>query len=206
MSPVALFYRERSLEESLALSDRVTAIAHDHPEGIKVARAVTEGTWLALRGIGADGVRREITTRYGYDLKPSVEDIRPSHRFEVTCQGMVPTALICAFESTSLEDAVRNAVSPGGGAVGEALHGLPEGLLKTMRERCLRDVLDITGAHDSLYERATCEVTPETHCYESDRTEPLPRSTCARHQPALPSIPDPSTSRPHPLVSSIRLF
>ncbi|MDE0455749.1 MAG: ADP-ribosylglycohydrolase family protein [Chromatiales bacterium] len=63
--------------------------------------------------------------------------------FDVTCQGTVPTALICAFESTSLEDAVRNAVSLGGdtdtlaaiaGAVGEVMHGLPEGLVRTARE------------------------------------------------------------------------
>ena len=108
-------------------------------------------------------MRREITRRYGYDLQRSVDDLRPSHRFDVTCQGTVPTALICALESTSLEDAVRNAVSLGGdadtlaaiaGAVGEALHGLPEGLVETVRGRYLQNAEDITGAIDTLYERA----------------------------------------------------
>ena len=76
--------------------------------------------------------RRNHEARYGYDLERSLEAIRPSHRFDVTCQGTLPTALVCALESTSLEDAVRNAVSLGGdtdtlaaiaGAVGEAMHG-----------------------------------------------------------------------------------
>ena len=176
VSPVALLHARRPLEEALAASDRVTEITHDHPEGIKGARAVTEAIWLALRGEGPETVRREITTRYGYDLAQSVEDIRPSHRFDVTCQGTVPTALICALESTSLEDAIRNAVSLGGdadtlaaiaGAVGEALHGRDEGLVKTARERYLQDAEDITGALDALYERGKRDEAPDSRTVRS---------------------------------------
>ena len=164
VSPVALLCRGRSLDDALALSDRVTEITHDHPEGIKGARAVTEALWLAQRGVRPEKVRREITTRYGYDLERSLDSIRPSHRFDVTCQGTVPTALICALESASLEDAVRNAVSLGGdadtlaaiaGAIGEALHGLPEGLVRTATERYLHNAEDITEALDALYERGS---------------------------------------------------
>ena len=171
VSPVALLHRRRPLEEALAASDRVTEITHDHPEGIKGARAVTEAIWLALREERPDTVRRKITTRYGYNLEQSVEDIRPSHRFDVTCQGTVPTALICALESTSLEDAIRNAVSLGGdadtlaaiaGAVGEALHGLPAELVQTATERFLQDAEDITATLETLYERAAHEGTPES--------------------------------------------
>ena len=166
VSPVALLYRGRSLADALAASDRVTEITHDHPEGIKGARAVTEAIWRALRGEGPETVRGEITTRYGYNLDQGIEDIRPSHRFDVTCQGTVPTALVCALESTSLEDAVRNAVSLGGdadtlaaiaGAVGEALHGPDEGFVRTARQRYLQDAEDIAGALESLYERAARE-------------------------------------------------
>ena len=177
VSPVALLYRGRPLEEALAASDRVTEITHDHSEGMKGARAVTEAIWLALRGEAGDGVRRAITRRYGYDLERSIEDVRPFHRFDVTCQGTVPTALICALESTSLEDAIRNAVSLGGdadtlaaiaGAVGESLHGLPDGLVRTVRERYLQDAEDITGALDELYERARLDTTPRTLFDSSD--------------------------------------
>ena len=163
VAPVAFLHRERPLDEALATSDRVTEITHDHPEGIKGARAVTEAIWLALRGEGPAALRREVTTRYGYDVERSLEAVRASHRFDVTCQGTVPTALICAFESASLEDAVRNAVSLGGdadtlaaiaGAVGEALHGLPEVLVRTARERYLQGAEDITTTLDALYKRA----------------------------------------------------
>ena len=168
VSSVAYLYRRRSLDETLALSDRVTEITHDHPEGMKGARAVTEAIWLALQGEGADGPRRQIADRYGYDLERCLDDIRPTHRFDVTCQGTVPTVLVCALESTSFEVAVRNAVSLGGdadtlaaiaGAVGEALHGLPEGLVETAKERYLHDAEDITGALDALYRQSGHEAT-----------------------------------------------
>ncbi len=78
---IALLSRVRPLEEALAVSDLVTEITHDHSEGMKGTRAVTE----ALQGEGAGTVRHEIANRYGYDLGRSVDDIRPSHRFDVTC-------------------------------------------------------------------------------------------------------------------------
>ena len=91
----------------------------------------------------------------------------------------MPTALICALESTSLEDAIRNAVSLGGdadtlaaiaGAVGEGLHGLPDGLVEKATERYLQDAEDIMGALDAPYERAACHARRKTHLWERDRT------------------------------------
>ena len=195
VAPVALLHWRSSLEEALAASDRITEITHDHPEGIKGARAVTEAIWLALRGECADGVRRQITNRYGYDLERSLEAIRPFHRFDVTCQGTVPTALICALESTSLEDAVRNAVSLGGdadtlaaiaGAVGEAMHGVPDELVRTARERYLNDAQDITVMLDALYERSVREAAPETGAAIAQRLRSRARATCQVSQSAQP--------------------
>ena len=52
----------------------------------------------------------------------------------ITCQKSVPEAIVCFLESTSFEDAVRNAVSLGGdadtqgartGSIAEAYWGVP---------------------------------------------------------------------------------
>jgi ADP-ribosylglycohydrolase len=53
---------------------------------------------------------------FGYDLHRRLEDIRPTYRFDESCQGTVPQALIAFLESSDYEDAVRNAVSLGGDA------------------------------------------------------------------------------------------
>ena len=58
--------------------------------------------------------------------------MRPSYRFDETCQRTVPEALIAFFDSTGFEHAVRLAVSLGGdsdtlacitGSVAEAFYG-----------------------------------------------------------------------------------
>ena len=41
-------------------------------------------------------------------------DIRISYRFDSSCQGSVPQAIISFLESESYEDAIRNAISLGG--------------------------------------------------------------------------------------------
>jgi type I restriction enzyme M protein len=58
-----------------------------------------------------------------------------SYRFTTDCQATVPQAIAAFLESTSFEDAIRNAVSLGGdsdtlaaiaGAIAEAHYGIPE--------------------------------------------------------------------------------
>ncbi|MBQ9105172.1 MAG: ADP-ribosylglycohydrolase family protein, partial [Mailhella sp.] len=61
--------------------------------------------------------------------------IRPTYRFDVSCQGSVPQALCAFLESSDYESAIRNAISLGGdsdtlaamaGSVAEAAYGIPE--------------------------------------------------------------------------------
>ena len=56
----------------------------------------------------------------------------PNYRFDVSCQGTVPEALISFLDSVDFEDAIRNAISLGGdsdtlaciaGWIAEAFYG-----------------------------------------------------------------------------------
>ena len=123
-----------SLEEALAYADAVTTVTHNHPEGIKGARAVTAATYLAITGKSMEEIRNYIESNY-YKIDFTLDEIRPKYRFDVSCQGSVPQALEAFFESTGYEDAVRNAISIGGdsdtiaamaGAPAEAFWGIPK--------------------------------------------------------------------------------
>ena len=46
--------------------------------------------------------------------------------------------------------------------LGEALHGLPEGFVRTARYRYFQDVEDITGVLDALYERENPDEASES--------------------------------------------
>ncbi len=162
VSPAALL-NQRDLAAALAASDRVTQVTHNHAEGMKGARAATHAVWLALQGESPERIRRVVASEYAYDLSRTVDEIRPGYAFDETCQQTVPEALTCALESESFEDAVRNAVSLGGdsdtvaaiaGPIAEALHGIPGGMVETVRRRYLDDGPEIAAAMDEMYGRA----------------------------------------------------
>lgn len=124
----------QTLDEVKALSRAVTEVTHNHPEGIKGAEATAVATFLARTGKSMDEIKAVIVRDY-YPLDFTLDEIRPGYEFDVSCQGSVPPALEAFFESTSFEDAIRNAVSIGGdsdtiaaitGAVAGAYYGVPE--------------------------------------------------------------------------------
>lgn len=152
VSPAAFLNRNRTLEDALASADRVTEITHNHPEGIKGARATTHAIWLAFQESRPEQIRSTIEREYGYDLSRTVDEIRPHHVFNETCQKTVPEAITCALESTSFEDAVRNAISLGGdsdtlaaiaGSIAEALHGVPRDLVEQAKQYLPSDIIEV---------------------------------------------------------------
>lgn len=162
VSPAALIHRD-DLSVALAAADQVTAVTHDHPEGIKGARATVHAIWLALRETRPVAIRAAISAKYGYDLSRTVDRIRPGYSFDVTCQGTVPEAITCALESTSFEDAIRNAVSLGGdsdtlaaiaGPIAEARHGIPEDMKVFAERHYLAGAPDIAAMMEQLYASA----------------------------------------------------
>lgn len=79
-------------------------------------------------------IKEHIENEYGYDLSRTLDEIRPTYRFNETCQETVPQAIIAFLESTDFEDAIRNAILLGGdsdtlaaitGSIAEAAYGIP---------------------------------------------------------------------------------
>ena len=108
------------------------AATHNHPEGIKGAQAIAGAMYLARTGHDKDFIKEYLANTFRYDLDRTLDDIRPTYEFDVTCQGSVPEAILAFLESDSYEDAIRKAVSLGGdadtqgcmaGALAEAFYG-----------------------------------------------------------------------------------
>ena len=112
VSPVGFSFKTK--DEVLAEAEKSAAVTHNHPDGIAGAQAVALAVWMARQDASKDDIKREIETRFGYDLSRRLADIRPGYQFDVTCQGSVPEALIAFYESENLEDAIRKAISLGG--------------------------------------------------------------------------------------------
>ncbi len=105
-----------SLDDVLAEAGRSAEVTHDHPEGIRGAQATAAAVFLARRGDSKREIKNAIEQMFHYDLGQSLEAMRPTYAFDVSCQGTVPPALIAFLESTDFEGAVRKAISLGGDA------------------------------------------------------------------------------------------
>jgi len=138
-----------SLQFALNNAKAITEITHNHPEGIKGAQATASAIHLA-RSKSKAYILRYIEKEFGYDLSPTVDELRKTYQYNETCQGTVPEAIICFLESTDFEDAIRNAISIGGdsdtlacitGGIAEAFYqDIPEWILKETINRLPNDI------------------------------------------------------------------
>ena len=76
-----------SVDEVLLEAERSAVVSHNHPEGIKGAQAVALAVYLARIGSTKTKIKTEITDRFGYDLERTLDAIRPTYAFDVSCQG-----------------------------------------------------------------------------------------------------------------------
>lgn len=96
------------VEEKAAESARCT---HNHPEGIKGAKAAAAGVFLARTGSSKREIRRVVRKRYGYDLTTPLALRRPFSQVKLTCQDTMPLAFRCFLESRDFESCIRNVFS-----------------------------------------------------------------------------------------------
>lgn len=122
--------------EAVRLSQTITAVTHNHAEGIKGAEATTVAIMMARRGALKSEIRQRIARNY-YPLEFTIDEIRPTYRYHASCQETVPQAIEAFLESDSFEDAIRTAISLGGdsdtlaaitGSIAEAYYGVPADL------------------------------------------------------------------------------
>ena len=156
--------------EGKRLAQLSSEVTHNHPEGIKGAMATADAIFMCryfFGGYGNDNgqsnsdnpeeikrrIKEHIEKEYGYDLSKTLDEIRPTYRFNETCQDTVPQAIVAFLESTDFEDAIRNAISLGGdsdtlaaitGSIAEAAYGIPDWIqdkVYTYLDEPLKDVL-----------------------------------------------------------------
>lgn len=159
VSPIGFAFEtiERVMEEAR----KSAQVSHDHPEGIKGAQATALAVHLAWKGRSKSKIREEITARFGYNLDRSLAEIRPGYRFDVSCQGSVPEALIAFLESGDYEDAVRNAVSLGGdsdtlaciaGGIAQAYYReIPGAIVQSTLERLPQEFIHVIERFETVF-------------------------------------------------------
>lgn len=100
-----------TLKETLAEAKKSSLVTHNHPEWIKWAQATVSAIFLARKWFSKIQIKEFIEKNFSYNLSRKLDEIRKKYKFTESCQETVPEAIIAFLESSSFEDAIRNAIS-----------------------------------------------------------------------------------------------
>ena len=108
---------------------------------------------MARNGKSKNEIKDYITKNFDYDLNRNLDEIRPKYKFDVSCQGSVPEAIIAFLESTDFENAIRLAISIGGdsdtiacisGAIAEAYYKeIPKNIINRVMEILPEEFMEV---------------------------------------------------------------
>lgn len=110
----AVGFAFNDIQTVMDVAKQSAEVTHNHPEGIKGAQATAVAIFLARQGKSKQEIKGYIAQTFGYNLDFSLDEIRPTYKFDVTCQGSVPQAIVAFLESSDFESAIRLAISIGG--------------------------------------------------------------------------------------------
>lgn len=159
VSPVGWAYA--TLEEVLQRAEISAAVTHNHPEGIKGAQAVAAAIFLARTGHTKAEIQEYVESTFGYPLDDTLERLRATYTFAVSCQGSVPQAIMAFLQSDDFESTVRNAISIGGdsdtiaciaGSIAHAFYGdIPDAIWQAASYRLDAPLLAIISEFCARY-------------------------------------------------------
>ena len=103
-------------EEMQRMAKETAMVSHNHPEGVKGAVVTATCIWMAKHGKSKEEIYAYVLAEYPpenyrYSIAYSLDEIRPVYEWDVSCQGSVPSAMRCFYESTDYESFIRNIYS-----------------------------------------------------------------------------------------------
>lgn len=140
MRVIPIGYAYATMEQTL-LQARASALpTHAHKEAITGAQAVAAAVFLARQGESKEAIREYLQRKFGYDLSPTLSQLRACHVFNSRTSYSVPPAIIAFLASFDYESAIRGAISLGGDADTEACiaGGIAEAFYKEIPEHIRR--------------------------------------------------------------------
>lgn len=159
VSPVGFAFKD--IDTVLQVAKQSAEITHNHLEGIKGAQAIASTIFLARQGKSKQEIKDFITSTFQYDLNFTIDQIRPTYEFDVTCQGSVPQAIVAFLESSDFENALRLAISLGGdsdtiacmtGGIASAYYkNIPSQILDFVISRLPDEFIEILNQFDEKF-------------------------------------------------------
>ena len=98
------------------MAAKTAKISHNHPEGIKGAVVTASCIWMSKHGKSKEDIYNYVLKEYPredyeYSIGYSLDEIRLRYVWNESCQGSVPPAMRCFYESEDYESFMRNIYS-----------------------------------------------------------------------------------------------
>ena len=161
VSPVGCVFL--TLDTTLIIAEESASVSHNHPEGIKGAKAVAELIYQYLHNKDTEanwfGTYASVYDSYNLSRTPE-QIIKSGYKFDSTCQGSVPEAICCFLNSNSYEETIRNAIYINGdcdtqaaiaGSIAAAYWGIPKDIVNEGLERLPDDMYDVLQNFSETY-------------------------------------------------------
>lgn len=149
------------LSQVLEVAKQSAEVTHNHPEGIKGAQVIASAIFLARTGHTKKFIKDYISKTFNYNLEDTISSIRPSYKFDETCQGSVPQAIIAFLESSDYENAIRLAISIGGdsdtiacitGGIASAFYkNIPQTIIDFVNAKLPQEFLELITKFDKKF-------------------------------------------------------
>ena len=146
--------------ETKLLSDIITGVTHNHPEGLKGAFVTSQLIYMAR--MGKSKMEMKMFAEQYYNLEFDYDELVANYKHEAEiCQITVPQAIYCFLISNSFEDCLRTTISIGGDcdttaaiscAIAEAFYGyIPEELIKEVRNKLTPEMISVVDEFKAKY-------------------------------------------------------
>ncbi len=163
MRASAVGFAYNDIETIMEVAKQSAEVTHNHPEGIKGAQATATSIFLSRQGKSKQEIKDYITHTFDYNLDFTLDEIRPTYKFDVTCQGSVPQAIVAFLESSDFENAIRLAISIGGdsdtiacitGGIASAFYKqIPTEIMNFVVDKLPNEYIEIMNKFDEQYDR-----------------------------------------------------
>lgn len=164
VSPTAWIHD--TLNETIKESEKSSIVSHNHMQGMIGAKVVAGLIFMARTGSSKEEMLDWAKKFYILDF--TIDEIRPTYKFNATCQGSVPQAIRAFYDSTDFESCIRNAVSIGGdadtlgaiaGSIAEAYslchpeYKIPDSMIDKALELCPPEIIKLLKEFPGEYKK-----------------------------------------------------
>lgn len=158
----AVAWAAKDLDELKFLSDMVTKITHNHPEGMKGALVTATCIFMALHHASKEEIKEYAISQYPEIENLDYEDLRKHFEFNETCQKTVPQAIYCFLISNDFYDCAKTTISIGGDcdttaaiscAIAEAFYGVSAGDIDKIKSFVGKEMQDLIDESERVYPR-----------------------------------------------------